>query len=158
LFQDRFKSEAVHDDAYFLTVLRYIHCNPLKAGITAKLADYLHSSYASYLTEDAACLVDKSMLFSLINRSEYEPWHVQNNDRACLDMNEKTASRGISDGQALLIMNKASGAANTEDYLKLPDSKQGKAIMRMRKSGASLRQISRLTGISLARVRKILAP
>ena len=33
LFQDRFKSEVVEDDTYFLTVLRYIHQNPAKAGI-----------------------------------------------------------------------------------------------------------------------------
>ena len=32
LFQDRFKSEPVQDDAYFLTVLRYIYQNPVKAG------------------------------------------------------------------------------------------------------------------------------
>jgi len=29
LFQDRFKSEPVEDDVYFLTVLRYIHQNPV---------------------------------------------------------------------------------------------------------------------------------
>ena len=28
LFQDRYRSEAVEDDSYFLTVLRYIHQNP----------------------------------------------------------------------------------------------------------------------------------
>ena len=33
LFQDRYKSEAVEDDAYFLTVLRYIMQNPMKAGM-----------------------------------------------------------------------------------------------------------------------------
>ena len=33
LFQDRFKSENVEDDAYFLTVLRYIIQNPMKAGM-----------------------------------------------------------------------------------------------------------------------------
>jgi len=33
LFQDRFKSEPAEDDAYFLTVLRYIHQNPCKAGL-----------------------------------------------------------------------------------------------------------------------------
>ena len=31
LFQGRFKSEVVEDDRYFLTVLRYIFQNPLKA-------------------------------------------------------------------------------------------------------------------------------
>lgn len=29
LYQDRFKSEAVENDEYLLTVLRYIHQNPL---------------------------------------------------------------------------------------------------------------------------------
>ncbi|WP_200800517.1 hypothetical protein [Proteiniborus sp. DW1] len=33
LFQDRFKSEPVEDDKYFITVLRYIYQNPIKAGI-----------------------------------------------------------------------------------------------------------------------------
>ena len=33
LFQDRFKSEPVENDIYFLTVIRYIHQNPVKAGV-----------------------------------------------------------------------------------------------------------------------------
>jgi len=44
LFQDRFKSEPVDDDPYFLTVIRYIHQNPEKAGISRK-EDYRWSSY-----------------------------------------------------------------------------------------------------------------
>ena len=34
LYQDRFKSEVVENDSYFLTVLRYIHQKPLKTEIT----------------------------------------------------------------------------------------------------------------------------
>ena len=44
LFQDRFKSEVVEDDAYFLTVLRYIHQNPVKAGIIKNIDQYKYSS------------------------------------------------------------------------------------------------------------------
>ena len=33
LFEGRYKSEAVEDDSCFMTVLRYIHRNPVKAGI-----------------------------------------------------------------------------------------------------------------------------
>ena len=40
LFQDRYKSEPVEDDAYFLTVLRYIHQNPLKAGLSDDISSY----------------------------------------------------------------------------------------------------------------------
>jgi len=33
LFRERFKSEPVNDMAYFVTLLRYIHQNPVKAGV-----------------------------------------------------------------------------------------------------------------------------
>ena len=33
LFRERFKSEPVNDIAYFITLLRYIHQNPVKAGM-----------------------------------------------------------------------------------------------------------------------------
>ena len=44
LFQGRFKSEPVDGDAHFMTVVRYIHQNPLKAGVTADCR-YAWSSY-----------------------------------------------------------------------------------------------------------------
>ena len=40
LFQDRFKSEPVDSDAYLLTVIRYIHQNPVKAGLCERPEDY----------------------------------------------------------------------------------------------------------------------
>lgn len=46
LFQDRFKSETVDDDRYFLTLLRYIHRNPIAAKICRNVADYRWSSYS----------------------------------------------------------------------------------------------------------------
>lgn len=33
LFKERFKSEPVNDMVYFVTLLRYIHQNPVKAGM-----------------------------------------------------------------------------------------------------------------------------
>ena len=45
LFQDRYKSEAVKNDKYLLTVLRYIHQNPIKAGIENDIRKYPWSSY-----------------------------------------------------------------------------------------------------------------
>ena len=48
LFQDRYKSEAVETDSYFMTVLRYIHRNPVKAGIVKSPSEYIWSSYSAY--------------------------------------------------------------------------------------------------------------
>ena len=45
LFQERFKSEPCNDMEYFTTLLRYIHQNPVKAGIVENAADYEWSSW-----------------------------------------------------------------------------------------------------------------
>jgi putative transposase len=49
LFQDRFKSEVVETDEYLLTVLRYNHQNPLKAGKVKSVVNYKWSSYTEYI-------------------------------------------------------------------------------------------------------------
>jgi len=49
LFQDRYKSEPVEDDSYFLTVLRYIYQNPVKAGFARAAGGYPWSGYRLYL-------------------------------------------------------------------------------------------------------------
>jgi REP element-mobilizing transposase RayT len=48
LFQGRFKSILVENDAYLLRLSLYIHRNPLRAGLTERLADYPWSSYRAY--------------------------------------------------------------------------------------------------------------
>ena len=48
LFQDRFRSEPVDSLEYFVTLLRYIHQNPLKAGIVNNILDYPWSSWKEY--------------------------------------------------------------------------------------------------------------
>ena len=45
LFQGRFKSILVENDAYILQLSCYIHRNPLRAGLVKRLADYPWSSY-----------------------------------------------------------------------------------------------------------------
>ena len=48
LFQDRFKSEPVNDQGYFFTLLRYIHQNPMAAGLSKGIDDYEWSSWKEY--------------------------------------------------------------------------------------------------------------
>ena len=49
LFQNRYSSEPVEDDAYLVTVARYIHQNPVKAGMVKKADSYPWSSYRHYM-------------------------------------------------------------------------------------------------------------
>ncbi len=49
LFRGRYRSIVVDADAYLLTVSRYIHRNPLEAGLVDELRDYPWSSYPAYV-------------------------------------------------------------------------------------------------------------
>jgi putative transposase len=48
LFQGRFKSMLVENDAYMMELSCYIHRNPLRAGMVKRFGDYRWSSYPSY--------------------------------------------------------------------------------------------------------------
>jgi REP element-mobilizing transposase RayT len=48
LFQGRYKSIIVQNNAYLLQLSYYIHRNPLRAGVVRRLADYRWSSYKVY--------------------------------------------------------------------------------------------------------------
>ena len=48
LFQGRFKSMLVENDAYLMRLSLYLHRNPLRAGIVTRLADHRWSSYRAY--------------------------------------------------------------------------------------------------------------
>ena len=49
LFEGRYKACLVKDDDYFLQSSRYIHLNPVKAGIVEHPEDYPWSSYRTML-------------------------------------------------------------------------------------------------------------
>jgi len=51
LFRGRYKSILVEVDSYLLELLRYIHKNPLRAGLTHDLNDYEWSSHRGYISD-----------------------------------------------------------------------------------------------------------
>lgn len=59
VFQDRFRSETIEDEAYLLSVIRYIHKNPFGPERTPT-TNYLWSSYPSYMgyTENFPLLLE----------------------------------------------------------------------------------------------------
>ncbi|BBB90071.1 MAG TPA: transposase [Methylomusa anaerophila] len=66
LFQDRFKSEAIESDAYLLLAVRYLHNNPVKAGIVESAAEYKWSSYNIYVQKSIQpCVVDREFILKL---------------------------------------------------------------------------------------------
>ncbi len=152
LFQDRFKSETVEDDAGFLNVMRYIHCNPVRAGLCEKPEDYPWSSFARYFEEDSP--VDASMVLGIIDREEFYRFHADASpeDRG-MDIDDSDRPR-LTDSGVLGILKGKYGCSGPEDLMRLTEAQQAEVIRTLRKSGGSIRQVSRLTGISFGIVRK----
>jgi len=48
LYEGRFKTSIVQEDTYFLTCLRYIELNPVRAGLVTDPGDYRWSSYRAH--------------------------------------------------------------------------------------------------------------
>jgi len=71
LFQDRYKSEVVEDQRYFLQLIRYIHQNPVKAGMVQEISKYPWSSYQEYFSEAKVKICNSEVAFyCLADRSD----------------------------------------------------------------------------------------
>ena len=143
LFQDRFKSEPVEDDGYFLTVLRYIHQNPVAAKICKFAEDYPYSSMKEYLTFPR--LIDKSLALSLLPGEQFLAYHREANDDKCMEMAEQYRLTD-EDGKKLIL--KIAKCKTAAEFQQLDAECRNSCMQKLHKKGMSIRQISRLTGIS----------
>ena len=48
LFQGRYRAEMIEDESYYWTVSRYVHLNPVRAGLVARPEQWEWSSYPGY--------------------------------------------------------------------------------------------------------------
>lgn len=150
LFQERYKSKPVNNLPYLLTVVRYIHLNPVKAGICKTPQQYEFSSFRDYFTNP---MIDSAFMMTLISRDEFAKFHFVPNNDECMDI-DGPAVKALSDKQAIAEMTRVSGCKNASEFQKLDPDRRNKALHKMLASGVRLRQASRITGISYQVVRK----
>ena len=153
LFQDRFKSEPVENDEYFLTVIRYIHQNPVKAGICKKPQDYTFSSYNEFFKKQT--FVDCGFVFGMIKKDDFIKFNNEKAFEQCLDIEEKPTIR-VTDEQAKKIIIKYSKCKSISEFEILPTDLKEKYIKNFHAKGISIRQISRLCGETKGLVEKYL--
>lgn len=68
VFEQRFKSFPCSDEAYYLSLIAYIHNNPKKAGIVEKVDKYEWSSHKEIINPNVNNLCDIEELFKIIGR------------------------------------------------------------------------------------------
>ncbi len=148
---DRFKSEPVEDHIYFDTVLVYIHRNPIKAGICKKPNEYKYSSYNEYI--DKAALTDTGYVFGYLSLEQFIKYNEEDITTQCLDITEGEVIR-VTDEEAKDIIKRVSRCDGVAEFQALEIGKRDKCLKKLRDRGLSIRQISRLTGVSFNIVRK----
>ncbi|AOT71794.1 transposase [Geosporobacter ferrireducens] len=157
LFQDRFKSEPVEDDAYFLTVLRYILRNPVKAGIVTKVEDYLWTNYTDYIEGKYQTDTDFALDILNVDREQAVMKFIEfidkDNDDKCLEIKE---SRQITDNDAIKIIKDHCNVERGLDLQMIDVDKRNSYIKELKNEyGLSIRQIERLTGINRGIIQRL---
>lgn len=149
LFQERFKSENVENTIYFLTVLRYIHQNPLKAGLVNNVFDSKWTSINEYVHNPT--LVDIDDVLNLFSKDRqkaiqlYINYMQQQNNDQCLDVHIQMKKTD----QEVRDYLKSLGIANSSQLQQMTKADRDEILASVKAlKGVSIRQLSRITGIS----------
>lgn len=147
VFQGRYKSVPVQGTRYFLRVLRYIHRNPVKAGLCRKMQDYSYSSYIDYFATRDACLcpVRTEYALRLMDADTLRTWHEQPEENpVTLDIEDAR----VPDVALAAIIERTAGCPPALVHT-LPPKKLEPILRRLvREEGAHIPQLARLTGLS----------
>ena len=142
LIASRDKSVPVEVDEYFIPLQRYIHQNPLKAGLVSKLDEYFFSSYREYLFGGG--LVDTAFTLELIDREEWICLHqVQAND-----FFEVSGKLSVNDEEIRRKIMFYTNGREPNEIGTWKKTERDSMLRKLKEARLSIRQIERVTGIS----------
>ena len=158
LFQDRYRSEGIKDDAHLLCAVRYIHQNPVKAGLVKDIEEYAWSSHSAYI-KNTNSFVETRLVISMCGGAEgYKDFIKQEETmKFCENDNKITISDDELAQRIKTIMRIKKIKTDIFDIMRIERKKMEDIISTVRQTvrGASIRQISRVTGIPVSIVRYI---
>lgn len=145
--QGRYHSEPIEDEEYFLTVMRYIHQNPTKAGLESQAGEsYPWTSIFEYLSGNSFLVHTDHALSILGGISNFSSFHSHESVDTPLDIHH--TKRRIPDDVAKEIIFEQTHCSNTTEFQNLPLVDRNTYLKLLHKEkGISIRQLNRLTGI-----------
>jgi len=164
LFQDRFKSEPIEDERYLMAAVRYIHNNPVKAGLVEKAEQYKWSSFGCYLApnEPESRNVDAGFILCMISTNqpeaikEFKRLSLEFNQNELLDITDDVVWT-IEEGKLFLEEYlKKSWQGNRLEELMMNAETRSEIVAHLRgKTGLSVRKIADLLGIKRGSVQNV---
>ena len=155
LFQDRFQSEPVNDITYFSTLMRYIHQNPVKAGLVKDVREYRWSSWPEYEGPgmNRGICSREAVIKRIGWQNLYEFVCMPVDNCHILDINSRD-KRCQSDTGIKDIIKEICGIEHPTDIQKLAKGQRDDILRQLCLKGVKLRQLSRITGISYGTINR----
>ena len=148
LFQNRYKSEAITSERYFLTAFRYILLNPQAAGI-CRWEEYQWSSSKTYLMRDDDGITDTSMITDIIGGRDEVMCFVNRNAEDSSKIAEPVLPvKRFRDNEVLKIIQAISGLKDPLLIQGIDREARNELFATLKKRGITIRQLERMTGIN----------
>lgn len=155
LFQGRFRSEPINNTHELFNVLRYIHQNPVKAGLEASVSAYRWSSFNEYVGRSFVCETAAFLRLLSENRSHaldaFRSINRELTDASFIDVDDHVR---LTDADAVRLVGKELPGLNLQTVSRMTKCDRTDAFLDMHDLGLAMRQIARLTGVSYGMVRK----
>jgi putative transposase len=162
VFQDRFRSEVIEDESYLLSVIRYVHRNPVKSEMVQEL-NYSWSSYHWYIgfKKNLPLLPEMEDVLGQFSQDRrtavkgFTEFHQEEETRTFLDVSEDSGN-GES-AQDILEKFLQRHSWTKEDLNRSENRAIAAELIEtlVRKSGISGREVAEITGINREKVRRI---
>ena len=154
LFQDRFRSENVETDRYYMTVLRYILQNPMKAGMESKPGTYRWNSYLAY-EKGGGQLTDTAYAEKMFGgREALIDFVNQANDDEALDDTE-THWR-MTNEEAEELFRDITGCTSSDEFMMLDKTVRRQYVQKLYLAGLSVNQIEQYTDTPKSSISRVI--
>jgi REP element-mobilizing transposase RayT len=156
LFQERFKSEPVETKGYFMRVNRYIHQNPLKAGLAGNVFACKWTSMDEYVGQPRLVDVDRLLKVFSEDRGaamkEFVAYMQVTDHEDCLEVDGKLKLPDSAVQEEMFRL----GVASATALQQIEVGDRNEVLQKLKNlDGVSLRQVSRVTGISKSVVQRV---
>lgn len=165
VFENRFQSKNVENSYYILNLVRYIHQNPIKAGI-AKMEEYKWSSYSEYFektkVKEDNKLVDTERILEMFSTEkeqgrkeffEFNTKSIKFQDSA--EFLEYEMKNKLTDEEVIYFIKEELKIYNIQEIQKYNKNYRNQIIQKIKKiQGVTQPQIARVLGITLRMVQR----
>jgi REP element-mobilizing transposase RayT len=153
VFSGRYKSIPVDTDEYLMTLVHYIHFNPVCEKLS-KTCDYSWSSYNDYLSSSG--ITDIGFVLDVFGGlSQFKAFHESESVSAKPHALLVNAGRRLGDEEAREVAEQVLGKQGLLNLASQDRPMRDEGIVALKRSGLTIKQVERFTGIGRGIVARV---